>query len=223
MKHIFHISFLLLLILAGRVEALDFKERFKNCFLHHGFACKYSPKGMSVRSAVSDAFLRWLGASECQKLEWLDIGGSMVGDEGLRFLSACRELERLELGGLDISGVGLQDIKALQSIRYISFEGSAIEGEHIQVLSRFKSLTALKFEDTAIGDSDLGFLTELPALRKLDLSETKVTDASIPLLSTLKKLKVLVTKFSDISYSGEERLREALPGCDVNPRNQEWP
>src|SRR5690606_26833650 len=141
---------LVVLLIASPATAADFKKKFESCFLHRGFGCQFSPRGVALQSRVNDTFLRWLGLEACQSLEWLDVEGSSITDDGLRSLNGCNKLERLDLEGLALSGAGFAKLKSLPAIKYISLESSGVSGEHLENLARFKTLSALKLEDTAI-------------------------------------------------------------------------
>lgn len=66
-----------------------------------------------------------------------------------------------------------------------------------------------------ITDDGVRELTKLKKLNFLRLEKTQITDASIPILSGLKQLKTLDVRGTGITDEGAEKLRSALPNCDI--------
>ncbi len=86
----------------------------------------------------------------------------------------------------------------------------------LATLPQFKHLTRLHLENTAVSDAGLAHLKELPYLEYLNLYGTKVSDAGIAQLSELKNLRKLYLWQTEVTPQGASRLRDAVPGLEVN-------
>jgi hypothetical protein len=57
----------------------------------------------------------------------------------------------------------------------------------------------------------------LKSLTTLDLGQTKVTDSGVRELHVLKALTALDLGHTKVTAGGLKDLREALPGCKIQP------
>ena len=69
--------------------------------------------------------------------------------------------------------------------------------------------------DAIITDEGLIHLANLPALRQLGLSKSLITDNAVPYLSVLTSLRSLDVRDTQITPSGLNLLKEALPNCRI--------
>jgi hypothetical protein len=121
-----------------------------------------------------------------------------------------RQLKMLEdlphLGALDMCYANLDD----EGQELIDEDGYVIE-QYFR-LPRMPKLRGLNLYDTAFrGDG----LHNVPSIEVLELTGTDIGDDSIPALSTLTNLRELSLYGTSISDSGIDRLREALPDCEI--------
>lgn len=135
-----------------------------------------------------------------------------MNDDHLEALSRIPELKHITtnhawagslIGTFAVSGGGGTGKNAL-----ITDEGMA----H---LSKAKSLESLILFNTKVTDKGVAHLGSLQHLEYLSISSTHITDASVPTLSKLKSLKRLWTTGTSITSEGADRLRQALPHCEV--------
>jgi Leucine-rich repeat (LRR) protein len=83
-------------------------------------------------------------------------------------------------------------------------------------LLEFKNLQRISLVKCGIDDAALQGLKGLTKLSFLDVSgNPKVTDGCIDTLSTIKTLSTLNASDTGITSVGEEKLKEALPDCNV--------
>jgi hypothetical protein len=79
-------------------------------------------------------------------------------------------------------------------------------------LPRLPNLRGLNLYGTAFrGDG----LENIPSIEILDLGNTSTDDKSVPALSALTKLKKMSLFDTDLSDSGIDQLRRALPNCEI--------
>lgn len=69
----------------------------------------------------------------------------------------------------------------------------------------------------AVTDVGVAALRGMTNIEELDLTDTSVSDAAVGDLATLSRLKKLVLGGTQVSEAGIARLRQALPGCTIEP------
>ena len=154
-----------------------------------------------------------------------DLGGEAV-DALQQSIGACyiehsALVYSIEIGGekyredvteLDLSNRGLTDISPLglfNGLESVNLRGNSLENIYI-----LQFTTELKELDLACNNiSDATAIASLHALESLDISGNKLTTIT-PFLS-LDKLKLLDLSGNDISPEKLERLRSALPDCNI--------
>lgn len=147
-------------------------------------------RGLSLDNcSVTDA-----GVGNLGKLPLTDLTlyqSARVTDQGLAMLASLDGLESLTL-------------------RDIAADGSALAG-----LPKPEKLKSLNMAQSKLSDAQVPQLARLTNLQTLNLSETAVTDAAVESLAQLKSLRRLVLTQTGVSGPGAQRLRDALPECDV--------
>lgn len=109
----------------------------------------------------------------------------------------------------------LQDLRYLCFARQLYLDKTEISEELLEQLVRLKPLEKLSIRFTNLSDSGVASLSRMENLRELALSGTRITDASIAELGKMKGLQSLNVRWSSITPQGAERLRQALPECQV--------
>jgi hypothetical protein len=79
----------------------------------------------------------------------------------------------------------------------------------------------LNLDNTKITDAGLPHLRALSQLGFLHLGRTAISDDGLDNLFGLKNLKTLHVTRTKVSETGGQKLREALPGCEVITQVQE--
>jgi hypothetical protein len=85
-------------------------------------------------------------------------------------------------------------------------------------LRSHEQLRNLSLNAPRVSGAALQKLASLPNLRSLSLEDMQISDADIPHLAKLQQLKNLSLCDTRISREGAERLRQALPNCQVEYR-----
>jgi uncharacterized protein (TIGR02996 family) len=151
----------------GLVEAISIRA---DTFLLHG---EDLLRAAPVREArLGDAWPRMGELVACPhlaRLTALDLGGSLIGADGLRALLASPHIGRLRqlgLSGTGIGSVGLDDL---------------VEGERL-----LPELTALDLGGNGLSDEDAALLAASPLsarLRALELANNDLSDAGVAALT----------------------------------------
>ncbi len=131
------------------------------------------------------------GLDQCQSLEWLQLSGNPLDDDGLKHLVSLPRLTQLMIDLTAITDAGLETVATL------------------------KSLEELDVAHTRISDAGLAAITRLPALEVLWLSGTAVTDAGLQHLESLSNLQYLDLRQTGVTGEGIARLREKLPDLEI--------
>lgn len=120
-----------------------------------------------TRTAVTDRGLEHLASAKLDRLEWLDLSFTSVGDAGLLRLEPAKALRQLNL------------------------EATRISDQALKTVAKFQQLEELDLSDTTVTDAGLAQLKSLTRLKKLWLASTAVTDASVPVLQQFPQLEFL--------------------------------
>jgi len=68
----------------------------------------------------------------------------------------------------------------------------------------------------AVDDDALAMMYRFRQLHSLDLRDTQVTDGGVPYLAALKRLERLDIRGTQITDDGLQKLRRALPNCEIS-------
>jgi hypothetical protein len=101
----------------------------------------------------------------------------------------------------------------------LSLAGTAITDAGLARLSGATNLRRLYLQNTGITDAGLEHLADLHNLRYLNLYGTAVTDQGLKHLEGLSTLERLYLWQTNVTEEGAARLKEAVPGMDINLGN----
>ena len=88
-------------------------------------------------------------------------------------------------------------------------------GSAVRELMRYPELREVYLEETLIADADLIHLAKLPRLSELSLIATGIGDAGLEHIAGMTSLRRLWLCFTRATPEGVEKLREALPECEI--------
>lgn len=148
-----------------------------------------------------------------QGLETVRLSGVGLRDEGVQYLCQNKNLTTLWLFDNPISDVSMQAIAELDELRSLNINNTRVTD--ISDLASLQNLQSLYIAFLRLDDADLEVLTQLPKLELLHLHATPITDASISSLEQLHGLRELGIPGTHISQQGFERLKRALPDCQI--------
>ena len=180
--------------------------------------------------------------SSLTKLESLALGGNRLSGTALASLKLLPALRSLDAGGMQrvdsgrwglaLSDDNLRRISELTELRELTLTGANLndrridrpgnrlaERSELADISRLRSMKNLELLDlsrTPVLPGALAPLQELPKLRELRLGlASKVDDTALETLIAMKQLRNLQLGGTKMSAEGVERLRKALPDCQV--------
>lgn len=128
------------------------------------------------------------------------------------------EVPKLTFAGnlvTDATLIALTDAVKLQELSVTHTARGSISAKGIEALQGLQNLNSLHLSFTQCTDVEVTAIAKLTRLESLSLWGCPVTDASVEELAKLKSLKRLFVVETAISESGLERLRLALPSCEI--------
>lgn len=164
-------------------------------------------------SGAGDNCLDHLRASH--SLELLDLERTAIGDTAISNLCLLKGLKILDLEGTAIGDASLAQVCCIDSMQVLDVDGTQVTDAGVVYLSRLKNLRWLRAANTQIQGTTLGHLRQLQNLHTIELSGTPVNDQAVPVLCTMQQLTELLVSNSQISAAGMQRLKTALPNCEV--------
>ena len=148
-------------------------------------------------AALTGTGLKELAA--LKDLEYLDVSGSGINDDGAGPIAAFRNLKTLNLNNTKIGDRGFRDIATLDQLQELTASGLLLNGlkkdeprdTTIKELGRLKQLRKLDLSNTNTADESARAIAGLNELKVLHAYGTKITDAGIMELAKLKQLEEL--------------------------------
>ncbi len=148
-------------------------------------------------------------------LKHLGLDFTRMTDDALKHVEGLENLETLWLNGLEIRGPGLQHLEGLPGLSKLIFAKSPMGDAAMPYVGRLAQVRYLGLDDTKVTDAGISHLAGMKSLEKLWLNRTAVGDGAITALGRLTSLKHLYLGGSRVTPEGLKRLRELIPGCEV--------
>jgi hypothetical protein len=173
---------------------------------------KVSDQGMErLKEKVPDLFVWKSERRACVELEKVD--GSVFYSEfdGFKGWATRRPDEtppdwlRQEVG----------DTYCEPPFRLVVLSGTWVTDTDLKWLDAFSHLQRLELTGTLVTDNGLSHLGHNDTLTSLWLGGTKISDGAVPHLAKATRLSFLDIARTAISQSGVQRLKAALPKCDI--------
>jgi internalin A len=173
---------------------------------------------------ITDATLEILEG--VPSLEWLDIGWAQITDTGLDHLSSLNNLRSLATGGNKLTGAALQVLRQLPQLEYLDIGGTQrtdsglwsmlLTEEGLQAIASVTELRELRLAGTSITGPGITILKALSKLERLNLQGCKrLGEDAAETLAGFQQLRILDLKDSSLTASAIQRIRAALPRCQV--------
>ena len=179
------------------------------------FATDMGRKKGTEEPKVTDealAQLEWL-----VDLEELELShNESVADAQLVYLNPLNNLKTVYLYRTQIEGPGLIHLSGLNQLEHLALGRSRLGDEGLEHISRIRGLISLRLDNTKVTDSAVARLAKLQNLETLTLNNTDITDKSLTSLQNLKRLKQLGLAGTRITPEGAQRIKLALPKCNVS-------
>jgi len=150
-----------------------------------------------------------------KSMDFLDLKDMPITDTGLSHLSGLTSLKYLDLRGTEITDAGLSHLSGLTSLKRLDLTGTKVTDAGLSHLSRLISLQSLRLCDVEITGTGLSHLKGLSNLTMLSLDNCPVENSSITYLKSLDSLRQLGIPRTYIDEQGLEKLKQALPDCQI--------
>jgi Leucine Rich repeat len=125
------------------------------------------------------------------RLEWLDLGGTAITDEGLVALTGLTQLKTLHLHHTRITNRGLAHLAKLTALEELTLHSTDVVDEGVGHLAALGQLQTLRLDRTLVTNAAIDTLVQLQGLRRLNLAHTVVTATGVDRLRGLPALEVL--------------------------------
>jgi hypothetical protein len=135
--------------------------------------------------------------SSLKNLEWFDMERSIASEN---------EMEQI-----------LRQLGQISSLRYLALSGTSLTDAGVKHLRQSSKLTSLGLSRTRISDVALESLSSQTDLRELNLNDTAVSDIGLESLYRLVNLKNVSLTETRTTADGRNKLRKALPSCEITP------
>jgi Leucine-rich repeat (LRR) protein len=169
------------------------------------------------QTGISDAGLRHL--KTLSKLQMLYLDHTAIDGSGLQYLgSSANSLQDLSLSFTQTNDAAVNALTHMTRLRRISLSGTKVTDAALIPIGKLTSLHSLELNATHITSKGLQDLVQLPNLEILSLDDTQLGEAAAPLLMKLTSLKLLSIVGAHVPGEAVERLRVALPQCEIRPR-----
>jgi len=146
----------------------------------------------------------------------VDLDEKPVTDADLEHVAALPDLKILNLSNTQITDEGLKRLTGLTKLKFLYLFNTGISDAGMLSLVELPRLEVLCLDRTRITDVGLKTLEELPRLEKLHVhSLAPVTDAGLESLTKHSRLFELRIGGPGLTEAGVERLKAALPNCEV--------
>jgi hypothetical protein len=145
-------------------------------------------------------------------LEWINIPGGEVTDDGLSEVGALKNLRILNLHQTQITDSGLQTLAPLQHLELLRFGSPHVTDAGIEHIAAINSLRFLHLIDVPITDAALKSIAAMPQLESFYLDGGNATDEG---------LSALVKARSDLHFHQDQRHLDDDPRRDDHSHGHE--
>jgi Leucine-rich repeat (LRR) protein len=193
-------------ITAAGVERI--RQVLPRCKLYVTFGVGLTPIDLAVFPLGSTPDANELNA----RFKELGIGGTS---------SADRSQPKGPITSMHLSQSLLSDkstlllLESAPALRHLAVRGALVGDEFATGLAKWKQLEYVELSETHITGAGLKALSELPNLQELVMNNNRLSDDAILHLSALKNLIRLQLENTRISDQAIERLKRALPDCQI--------
>lgn len=141
-----------------------------------------------------------------------------VNDDVMREFQRLPRLESLALNGAaEIGDEGLAHLGRLTEIKHLSLPTSKVTDKGLAHLVNLKKLESLRLWSGRITDEGLKTISGIEGLKSLTLfGGSNVTEAGLQHLAGMKQLNYLHIAEATLSPAAIDRLKHALPRCQVS-------
>jgi tRNA A-37 threonylcarbamoyl transferase component Bud32/Leucine-rich repeat (LRR) protein len=156
----------------------------------------------------------------CKKLpnlEIIELAGTDANDDTMRELAEAKKLLYVNIASTKVTTEGLTALLPLRySLENLNVRDISIDDTAAATIAQFRRLKQLNLSKVRLTEVGLAELLKLNALTHLGLSGTPMNDKCVGVLGQMKQLKSLHLHSTHITQAGIDRLKEALPDCQIS-------
>jgi hypothetical protein len=156
-------------------------------------------------------------------LRELELFRTDITDRGIEHIEHCHELHNLTFyHNKCITAEAMRSVKKLRRL-HTFYSAGTLNSEagfaHLKELPRLRELLVHDFRpQSTITNDALKHIGEMKSLHLLSICSTSVTDEGLIPLEKLPELKELGLDNTKVTPAGVQRLRRALPNCEITVR-----
>jgi Leucine-rich repeat (LRR) protein len=157
-----------------------------------------------------------LALLELPKAGGLDLGKTAVTDKSLPHIgSSFKRLDWLSFNDTKVTDNGVAALVDLRSLKTLVLIHTPVSDKCLAVMKEFPRLRDLELAGDNITDHGIAAISGISTLDVLDLRETKISDQCVDELAKMQSLKRLDVNSTALSAQAIDRLKKALPNCEV--------
>lgn len=141
-----------------------------------------------------------------ERLNWIDLGGTLIDDGVVPTLSQIRGLRSVSLARTNLSSESLRGLAECRDLEELDLGEIVLTQQAVSTMATLPRLAVLKLANTWIDDASLEAISHCSALKVLDLTNTLVTDAGMAHLERLPALERLIISGTGVGDKGLARL-----------------
>jgi len=181
-----------------------------------GGSVKLQPRGPKwLRSWVGDERMR----SFDDVIE-VSLAESNATDGTMRHVGRLTKVQSIWLDHTRVTDAGIAELKGLKDLELVSLNGTQVGDIGAIHFGSLRNLWILSLGRTKVTDTGVCEFRKLPRLKVLVLYGTDIGDSTIDCLKELTGLENLDLRATGMTNAGFDRLRNALPGCRIQPMFQ---
>jgi hypothetical protein len=155
------------------------------------------------------------GRDFVDRVVWVDLDGTEVGNDDLRHIEALGTLELLRISGGQISGDGLARLASLGDLEVLSLENHRHVADGLIHLRGLRRLRSIVLRGTDAADEHIDAVCRLDYLENIDLVNTRIGDDALDRLAELPNLTNLQILGTGVTESGVSAFRQRRPDVRV--------
>lgn len=160
-------------------------------------------------AVITDETLEYL--SSLTNLRDLNLRGAQITDAGLAQLG--NQLENLVLRGTGVTGLGLANLRT-SNLKALHLCDTHVTAAELYRLPPMPNLQTLKLNFLGLDDSAVNMIGNYPSVRHLELDQSHITDQGLTqLLSLNPNLTRIELRNTKVSFEGAKALSEDYPLC----------
>ena len=152
---------------------------------------------------------------QCQKVQRVRMASTALTDKGMKYFGSMQELKDLDVSSTAVGNAGVENVSAAPRLSKLNLYSTKVDDGAIDAILKMPKLTWLNLDNTGVTDEGVAKLNQMKKLEFLHLGRTVITDASLATLEQLTTLKTLHISRTKITAEGAEKLKKALPDCEI--------